>query len=59
LLTRPLVNGAVLFPARLATPDWTAIGIAMPAFGLLQWTRVDAIWVIAGGAAAGLALAFV
>ena len=29
------------------------------AFVLLQWTRVDAIWVIAGGAAAGLALAFV
>jgi chromate transporter len=49
----------VLFPAGLATPDWTAIGIAMAAFGLLQWTRVDAIWVIAGGAAAGLALAFV
>ena len=49
----------VLFPAGLATPDWTAIGIALAAFGLLQWTRVDAIWVIAGGAAAGLALAFV
>ncbi len=28
-------------------------------FALLQWTRVDAIWVIIGGAAAGLALGFV
>jgi len=49
----------VLFPAGLGTPDWAAIGIAATAFVLLQWTRVDAIWVIAGGAAAGLALAFV
>jgi hypothetical protein len=29
------------------------------AFALLQWTRIDAIWIIAGGAAAGLALGFV
>jgi len=49
----------VMFPAGLGTPDWAAIGIATTAFVLLQWTRVDAIWVIAGGAAAGLALAFV
>jgi chromate transporter len=49
----------VMFPAGLATPDWAAIGIAGAAFVLLQWTRMDAIWVIAGGAAAGLALAFV
>ena len=49
----------VMFPAGLGTPDWAAIGIAATAFVLLQWTRVDAIWVIAGGAAAGLALAFV
>jgi len=49
----------VLFPAGLAAPDWSAIGIAAAAFALLQWTRVDAIWVIAGGAAAGLALGFV
>jgi chromate transporter len=49
----------VLFPTGLGAPDWAAIGIAIAAFVLLQWTRVDAIWVIAGGAAAGLALAFV
>ena len=40
-------------------PHASPIGIAATAFVLLQWTRVDAIWVIAGGAAAGLALAFV
>jgi chromate transporter len=49
----------VLFPTGLGAPDWAAIGIAIAAFVLLQWTRVDAIWVIAGGAAAGLLLAFV
>ena len=49
----------VLFPNGLGAPDWAAIGIAIAAFALLQWTRVDAIWVIAGGAAAGLLLAFV
>ena len=49
----------VLFPAGLDAPEWAAIGIAAAAFALLQWTRVDAIWVIAGGAAAGLALGFV
>ncbi len=48
----------VLFPAGLAAPAWEAIGITAAAFALLQWTRVDAIWVIAGGAAAGLALGF-
>jgi chromate transporter len=49
----------VLFPTGLGAPDWAAIGIAIAAFVLLQWTRVDAIWVIVGGAAAGLVLAFV
>jgi chromate transporter len=49
----------VLFPAGLDSPEWTAIGITGAAFVLLQWTRVDAIWVIVGGAAAGLAIAFV
>ena len=38
---------------------WDAIVIAIAAFVLLQWPRMDAIWVIAGGAAAGLVLAFV
>ena len=49
----------ILFPAGLAAPDWDAIAIAAAAFALLQWTRVDAIWIIIGGAAAGLALGFV
>lgn len=49
----------VLFPAGVGAPDWAAIGIAIAAFVTLQWTRVDAIWVIVWGAAAGLALAFV
>jgi chromate transporter len=49
----------VLFPAGIDAPDWTAIGIAVAAFAALQWTRVGAIWVIAGGAAAGLVLGFV
>ncbi len=49
----------ILFPAGLAAPEWTAIAIAAVAFALLQWTRVDAIWIILGGAVAGLALGFV
>ena len=50
---------SVLFPAGFAAPEWTAIGIAVAAFALLQWTKVDAIWIIAGGALLGLALGFV
>jgi chromate transporter len=49
----------VLFPAGLDAPEWNAIAIVAVAFGLLQWTKVDAIWIIAGGAAAGIALGFV
>ena len=49
----------ILFPAGLAAPDWRAIAIAAAALALLQWTRIDAIWIILGGAAAGLALGFV
>ncbi len=49
----------VLFPAGMVAPDWTAIGIAVAAFTALQWTRVGAIWVVAGGAAAGLVFGFV
>jgi chromate transporter len=49
----------VLFPSGLAAPEWNAIAIAAVAFALLQWTKVDTIWIIAGGAAAGLALGFV
>ena len=46
----------VLFPGGLALPDWGAIAIALAAFGVLSWTRVDVLWVIAGGALAGLLL---
>ena len=40
----------ILFPAGLAAPDWRAIAIAAAALALLQWTRIDAIWIIIGGA---------
>ena len=33
--------------------------IAIAAFVALQWTRIDVLWVIAGGAVAGLALGFI
>ena len=49
----------VMFPQGLEAPDWGAAGIAALAFVALQWTRLDVIWVIAGGAALGLVLAFV
>jgi chromate transporter len=48
----------VLFPVGLAEPDWGAIAIAALAFAALQWTRLDVLWVIAGGSVAGLALGF-
>ncbi|MGH8130705.1 MAG: chromate transporter, partial [Steroidobacteraceae bacterium] len=47
---------SVLFPAGFDAPDWGAIGIAIAAFTMLQWTRVDVLWVIGGGIVAGLAL---
>jgi chromate transporter len=46
----------VLFPDGLDAPAWGAIAIAAAALVLLEWTRVDVLWVIAGGALAGLAL---
>ena len=49
----------VMFPQGLGAPDWGAIGVAALAFGALQWTRLDVLWVIAGGAALGLLLGFV
>jgi chromate transporter len=48
----------VLFPGGLAAPDWGAIAIAAAAFAVVQWTRIDVLWVIAGGLAAGLVLRF-
>ena len=46
----------VLFPGGLSSPDWGAIAIALASFILLERTRVDVLWVIAGGALAGLLL---
>ncbi len=49
---------SVLFPAGLESPDWASTAIAVAAFAALQWTRLDMLWVIAGGLVAGLALGF-
>ena len=49
----------VMFPEGAGSPDWGAIGIATLAFVALQWTRLDVVWAIAGGAALGLVLGFV
>ncbi len=49
-------GAAVLFPAGLAAPAWGAVAIAAAALALLLGTRVDVLWVIAGGALAGIAL---
>jgi len=49
---------SVLFPAGFESPDWGSIAIVVAAFAALQWTRLDMLWVIAGGLAAGLALGF-
>jgi chromate transporter len=48
----------VLFPAGPSAPDWGAIAIAVAALVLLERSRLDALWVIAAGAAAGLALGY-
>jgi chromate transporter len=46
----------VLFPEGFEDPAWRAIAIAVLAFIVLERTRVDVLWVIAGGAIAGLVL---
>ncbi len=46
----------VLFPAGFDAPDWGAIAIAAIALIVLVWTRADVLWVIVGGAVAGLLL---
>ena len=46
----------VLFPEGFASPAWGAIAIALAAFVVLERTRVDVLWVIAGGALVGLLL---
>jgi chromate transporter len=50
---------SVLLPAGLDAPDWGSIAIAIAGFAALQWTRIDVLWVIAGGAVLGLVLGFV
>jgi chromate transporter len=49
----------VLFPDGFEAPDWGAIAIAAIALIVLERSRVDVLWVIAGGALAGLALGVV
>jgi len=46
----------VLFLAGFEAPAWGAIAIAAVALVVLERTRVDVLWVIAGGALAGLLL---
>jgi chromate transporter len=48
----------VLFPEGLASPDVGALAIAAVAFAVLQWTRIDVLWVVAGGLVSGIALGF-
>jgi chromate transporter len=52
-----LFAGAVIFPAGIAAPHWPAFVIAVAALILLERARMDVLWVIAAGAAAGLLLA--
>ena len=49
----------VLFPEGVGQPNLPAIVIMIAALAVLRFTRVDVVWVIAGGALAGLALGFV
>ncbi|MGE0465958.1 MAG: chromate efflux transporter [Steroidobacteraceae bacterium] len=46
----------VLFPDGFEMPAWDPIAIAAMALIVLERTRVDVLWVIVGGALAGLAL---
>ncbi|HLG53657.1 MAG TPA: chromate efflux transporter [Steroidobacteraceae bacterium] len=46
--------GAVIFPAGIEAPHWPALAIALVALIVLERTRIDVLWVIAGGAATGL-----
>ena len=47
---------AVLLPGGAEAPAWGAIAIALAALLLLLRTRLEVLWVIAGGALAGLLL---
>jgi chromate transporter len=50
--------GAVIFPAGFGAPQWQALAIAIAALILLERSRVDVLWVIAGGALAGFLVVF-
>jgi chromate transporter len=50
--------GAVIFPSGIDAPHWPALAIAIGALILLERTRVDVMWVIAGGALAGFLVGF-
>jgi len=50
--------GTVIFPAGIKAPHWSALAIAIAALILLEKTRVDVLWVIAGGALAGFLVVF-
>jgi chromate transporter len=49
-------GSAVLFPEGPASPAWGGLAIALVAFFLLWRTRVDPLWVIVAGMAAGLVI---
>ena len=50
--------GTVIFPAGLRALHWPALAIAIAALILLERTRLDVLWVIAGGALAGFLVGF-
>ena len=50
--------GSVIFPSGFGAPHWPAFVIAIAALILLEWSRVDVLWVIAGGALAGFLVVF-
>ena len=49
---------SVLFPGGIGPPDISAMATTAIALAVLGFTRVDVLWVIAGGAAAGFVLGF-
>jgi len=49
-------GSAVLLPEGLGSPAWGGVAIMLVAFVLLWRTRVDPLWVIAGGMVAGLVI---
>jgi chromate transporter len=50
---------AVFVPAGIDAPQWFLLALAALALALLERTRVDVLWIIAGGAIVGLVAGFV